>query len=229
MLSARCVPSTDIRRALSAGNPVVTGHPSDVSVVLAPEPELPQDELDRLCWQVQGMLAPRCLLTTRVHVVGPSYLQLFVGCRIAPRPSVSFADAVEAADESLRRHFGPARPDEAIADATRLGCPVHLSTIAAAIDRTVGIDYVEDLSVRRIAVPDAIGFDDSLVGIRVGVVSRLGVDTVLGGLASASMRRLHTDDTGEAQTVLLYPWEMVRVQLSRDAVQEIGDGGYDVG
>ena len=79
--------------------------------------------------------------------------------------------------------------------------------------------------MRAMIMDGAIDDEEWLVGIRVGMVSRVGLDTRLGGLASVGMRRLQTDHAGEAETVSVYPWELVRVQLASDAVREVGDRG----
>jgi hypothetical protein len=40
---------------------------------------------------------------------------------------------------------------------------------------------------------------------------------------SLAMRRLQLDEIGEAESITLYPWEAVRVQLAPEAVAEITD------
>lgn len=224
--AARAFLGVDVRAACVPGKVVIGGHrareaPADVTVVLAPTRELPGPDMERLCRHVQAALAPCCMLTMRAHVVGPAYLHVFIGCRIAIEPGASLAETLEAVDAALQRRFGPAGAEEPGPDAMQFGRPMQLSEIAAIIDRTPDVDYVEDVYVRRMAAAGA----DSLVGMRIGIVSRLGEDTALGGLASATMRRLMRDQAGEVQSVQLRPWELVRVQLAGDAVEEIERGG----
>jgi hypothetical protein len=102
---------------------------------------------------------------------------------------------------------------------------LHLASVGAAIDRAEGVDYVEDVIVLRMTLDGAIEDRGSLVGIRIGVVARLGEDTRLGGLASLGMRRLLTDQTGETETVLVQPWELVHVQLAPNGAKSVGDDG----
>lgn len=211
---------------------VETQHPAaadataDVSIVLALEPELPSDVADGLCRHVHEALARACLLTTRAYVVRAPHLHVSVGCRISPKPGVPLSDATKAIDEALRRRFDPMRSDEPLPDTRPFGRRLHLATVAAVIDRTQEVDYVENVIVLRMSIDGAIDDDESLVGIRIGVVARLGEDTRLGGLASVGMRRLQTDHTGEAETVLVQPWELVHVQLAHNGVQGIGDVGF---
>ena len=223
---AKCVPGVDLRRVVETQHPVAADAPADVSIVLALEPELPRDVADSLCRHVQEALAPQCLLTTRAHVVRAPHLHVSVGCRISLEPGVSLSVAAEAVDTALRRRFDPMRSAEPVPDTRPFGRPLHLATVAAAIDRTEGVDYVENVIVLRMSIDGAIDDDESLVGIRIGVIARLGEDTRLGGLASVGMRRLQTDHTGEAETVLVQPWELVRVQLDHNGAQGIGDDGF---
>lgn len=226
-LRARCVPGLDLRRVVETQHPAAADATADVSIVLALEPELPSDVADGLCRHVHEALARACLLTTRAYVVRAPHLHVSVGCRISPKPGVPLSDATKAIDEALRRRFDPMRSDEPLPDTRPFGRRLHLATVAAVIDRTQEVDYVENVIVLRMSIDGAIDDDESLVGIRIGVVARLGEDTRLGGLASVGMRRLQTDHTGEAETVLVQPWELVHVQLARNGVQGSGDHGFD--
>jgi hypothetical protein len=221
-LRAKCLPGADLRRAVGTQHPVVIDAAADVSVALALEPAWPSDAGDSLCRSVQEALAPSCLLTTRAYVVRAPQVRAFVACRISPEPGVPLAVAAEA----LRRRFDPTLSDEALPDTRAFGDPLHLTTVAAAIDRTEGVDYVENVIVLRLSIDDTIDFNDSSVGIRVGVVARLGEDTRLGGLASIGMRRFQRDHSGEAEVVLVQPWELIRVELARNGVRGIGEDGF---
>ena len=227
-LHAKCVPGVNLHGALSLHHPVVTDAPADVSIALALERDMPVDLADDICRHVEAALSPRCLLTMRAHVVRAPHLRVLVACRIAPRPGTSLAAAIEAADAALQRRFQSALSDEPTAAKSRFGHPLHLATIAATIDRTHEVDHVEDITIRRIMVSGAIDGAESLVGIRIGLIARVGLDTRLGGLVSLGMRRFQTDHTGEAQTMLLRPWELVEVALARDAVRESGVGAADL-
>ncbi|MGJ7506599.1 hypothetical protein [Variovorax sp. GT1P44] len=189
----------------------------DVSVVLAPERELEAEALERLCRQVQDELAPRCLLTTRAHVVGPVYLHVFVGCRLGLEPGAALADVLSAIDVALRRRYGPLSADEPSDAARAFGRALHLSEIAEVIDRVEGVDWVDDIAVHRIATR-SIHSADALIGVRIGVASTLAEDTRLGGAVSIAGRRLLRDAQGEVTSVALHPWELARVRVERDAV-----------
>ena len=224
-LRAKCVPGVDLRRAGGTLHPVAVDAAADVSVALALEPGLPREESDGLCRHAEEALAPRCLLTTRAYVVRAPCLRASVGCRIAPQPGVPLSIVTEAVAAALRLRFDPMQGDDGLPDAQPFGRPLHLANVAAAIDHAEGVDYVENVFLMRLSMDGVIGEHEALVGIRIGVVARLGEDTRLGGLASVAMRRLQTDHTGEAETVLVQPWELIHVQLASNGVQGItGDG-----
>ena len=103
---------------------------------------------------------------------------------------------------------------------------MHLTAISAAIDEADGVDYVENITVQRIAVAGAFENADANIGIRIGQTALLGEDTRLGGRASVALHRLKTDHTGEAETILVQPWELVHVQLAREAVQRVAVGDW---
>lgn len=195
---------------------------NDVSVVLAPEHELQPDALERLCRHVQDALAPLCLLTTRVHVVGPVYLHVFVGCRLGLEPGASFVEVLASIDMALRRRYGPLDADEP-SDAERgLGRSLHLSEIAEVIDRVDGVDWVDDIAVHRIATR-TMDRADALVGVRIGVASTLAENARLGGLVSIPGRRLVRDAQGEVTSVAMHPWELAWVGLEPGAVVDASD------
>lgn len=224
---ARAMPGVDLRHDQggigAAARPEAAG---DVSVVLAPERDLEEDVLERLCAEVERALAPRCLLTTRVHVVGPAYLHISVGGRVALEPGASLESVHSAIDEALRRRFGPARRDEPVVDRP-FGRSLHLSEIAEVIDRVEGVDWVEDVSVLAIGERGVAEHEDEAIGLRIGVVATVAVDSRLGGKVSIAERRFVRDSGGEVAAVCLRPWELVRVRLAGKGLVRIGDAGVE--
>jgi hypothetical protein len=219
-LLARSLPGVDLRPTPGRHGLMAVDAPADVSVVLAVEPELSGDNIDAVCRHVQEELTPRCLLTSRASVVPARHLHVSVACRLSPRPGVPLPAAIAAADAALRSRFDPLRSDGPLAGTSPFGRSVHLATVAATIDRTREVDYVEEVTVFRMVIDGATEDGRSLIGIRIGIVARVGEDTRLGGLASVEIRRLLRDHTGEAEILLVQPWELAHVRLARDAVQE---------
>lgn len=218
---ALCVPGVDLRHAPAAGSPAAAvPAPGDVSLVISPGRELPPAELETLCRQVELALAPRCLLTTRARVIGPVVLRVFIGCALALAPGVSLDEASAAIDAALARRFDP--------QTEPFGKALQMAELAAVIDATPGVDYVEDIIVWRIASPSSADEGEGRVGVRVGLIATPGEDARFGGLASVGGQRLVRDDAGEVEFLRLHPWELLQVRLAPGRVHElataIGDG-----
>jgi hypothetical protein len=220
----KCLPGVDLQRMPEAHGLVAVESPPDVTVVIALE-QTPGPRSDAsLVHEVQQELQQHCLLTMRAYVRQAVELHLSVTCRIAPQPGFTLADVIEAIDAALDQRFDPL-PRETSWDASPFGRTLHLASVAGAIDRTDGVDFVENVAIAGIAIPGSVGAEQAWVGIRIGTVSRVGEDTWLGGRASIPVRRLQTDTDGEAEAFILQPWEVIRVRLERDAVHRISDEG----
>jgi len=196
---ARCFPDVDPRAWKDVA-------PGEVAVVLASDAA----DLRGACDEVAEQLAQRCLLTTRVHVVPAVVVEVRIGCRLALRPGFAMATAEAQVGDALRSRFDPLRT----AASSAFGRPTHMGDVIAAIDDVEAVDYVEHVTVNSLAdgPSDGVG---SQVGVRVGEVAAMGVDTRLGGAASVALRRLETDAAGEVVSVLAQPWEIMRVSLAR--------------
>jgi hypothetical protein len=215
----KCLPGVDVRRMMQAGDLTAVEAPGDISVLVALKDAASHGGLFRA---LQDELQQHCPLTSRAHVAEAVELHVRVGCRIAPEPGMNLRQVIEAVDAALRRRFDPLTPD-ASSDASPFGRTLHLASVAGAIDRTDGVDFVEDVVVLRIAVSHSVREEEALVGIRIGSIAHVGVDTRLGGRASIPLRRLQTDLSGEAEAIILQPWEVMRVRLERDTVRPVGD------
>jgi hypothetical protein len=221
---AMCVPGAVVTGAGPPDTP--DDGDGELCVFVAPERALDAARLRSLCQHVQREIEPHCLLGSSVRVLPPVYLHLWVGCRLAPGAGISAQAAVQAVDAALRRHFDPATASEAPGGASPFGRAVHLSEVAAVIDRCDEIDYVEDIQLRRIGEhprsDDDIG---ARIGLRIGVYSTIALDTRLGSTPALPVAHLLRDDSGEVVSVLPKPWVLTRVSLAREAVATIGDGG----
>jgi hypothetical protein len=161
----RCVPGLDLSRpdAESRAMPA----PAHVSVVALPEPAgtdvlaVPAPEfLDA----VGAFLAPRLLLTTRMHVVGPEYVDVAVSADLALRADAPAADALAAARSALQRSLDPLTggPD---GDGWPFGRDVFCSDVYSAVDTVALVDYVE--SVRLTGPDGAVAGDGAAPSIRL--------------------------------------------------------------
>jgi hypothetical protein len=228
---ALCVPGVELR----GGQDGVQSRPAvaDFSVVLAPQHDMPAPAVARLLDIVQRDLAQRCLLTARVHVVGPVVLRLRIGCRITLQPEASPVQVISRIQASLRRRFGPFVEDDAPGDPRPFGLPLHLSEIVVVLDATPGVDHVEEIRFLHANIDETVlALPDAPIGLRIGETSVIGEDARLGGAISVARRRFQQDATGEIEVVHLQPWELVQVLLEPAEVkmsdEPVDDSARDV-
>lgn len=96
-----------------------------------------------------------------IYVTGPDYLPIDVEATIAPLDSAEAGEVEDRAKAALEDFLHPLRggPSQA---GWELGRDVHLSDLAAVLERVKGVDYVEHLALlldrapqgERVAVPD---------------------------------------------------------------------------
>lgn len=202
---AFCVPGTANKRA-------------HVTVVLLPKREIEAGDLERLCAAVREDLLGSCLLTTRLHVIGPIHVHAAIGCRIALRPGARAEQVLDAIDADFEARIGPWGDDQAAP-----GTPVTLDRIVELIDRTAGVDFVEDVTVTHMSQRGGEVFDlSSRVGIIVARHATVGVDSRLGVQSRLGRHRLIADSAGRFGAIGLMPGELLHLRLAREAVQVSG-------
>lgn len=142
------------RRNLAAGTEAerVAPAPGHLSLVVLPAPAdpdapshaglAPDWALRRALW---SWLDPRRMLTTRHHVVGPTYVPVRVRVRVMSRPDVPESQ-LGAVEEELTRFFDPLRggPDGA---GCAFGRDVYASELYAALERLPLVDHVPFLEL----------------------------------------------------------------------------------
>lgn len=151
----RCVPGRD----LTAVDPTAPA-PAHVSVVVVPEVVAPGSHpqpAEALTTALHGFLAPRRILTTRHHVVGPGYTDIGVAADLALREDSPPAVALGQVRDRLVEFFDPlvGGPDGA---GWPFGQHVYASEIYAELDRVGLVDYVEGVRLTGPnPIPDAAG------------------------------------------------------------------------
>jgi predicted phage baseplate assembly protein len=121
-----------------------------VSVVILPksgaEPELPA-----IIEAVEKHLELRLLLTTRLHVVGPRYVQVNVNPTIVPMPDVLLPEQITSPDQqdvrkdvvaAVENFLDPLPSLEKGTDGWPFGRNVFVSDLFALLDRLQNVDYV---------------------------------------------------------------------------------------
>lgn len=183
---------------------------AQVGVVVLPRAELDPSAMARLCDAVQQALGERCLLTTRVQVIGPVLLHAALGFRLVLRPG---ARAQPVLDAIAARLHGVAELE---------GVAVRINDLTELIDGTDGVDHVENVVVRALST-DAALLDDagSGIGIQLAARSTPGVDARLGLPPRLDPQRLRRDAAGRLASIELQPFELVRLHLSRRAIDVV--------
>jgi len=235
---ALCIPGVNLESG-RAGSASRAGK-AHVSVVLLPAPALGDDALSALCGAVRRELQSRCLLTTRLHVSGPVYLQAGIRVAVVPRPGWDGPSVLRDVEAALARRFGggaarqgqgeeaaaDAEDAEAAEDAAPLpGRPLYLSDIIATIEQVAGVDYVAQASVLQVGTDHALlESPRNSVGIQLGVRSSLGQDSRLGGAALGD-ECLIRSDSGRLVGIRLQPWELLDlVVLENTLAKDSGHG-----
>jgi predicted phage baseplate assembly protein len=118
--------------------------PSSVSVIIVPvagdSDAHPQPD-NEMIQAVREYLDERRLLTTRVHVVGPRYVEVGVQLTVFIKPDALVKDVQKQVEIELKRFFHPLHggPDK---KGWPFGRNVFVSEIYELLDRLPGVDYV---------------------------------------------------------------------------------------
>ncbi len=131
---ARCLPN----RNLEYSTDNETGH---VTVLLVPktgnEKPIPDDDLKK---EVRDYLFPRRLITTRLHVLGPKYVDIGINFQVVEKPNVNPEDLVKKVRQGLRNFLDPISGGHD-GKGWPFGRDIFISEIYQVIEETEGVDY----------------------------------------------------------------------------------------
>lgn len=143
---AHCLPnrSADISFSLER-----EGH---VSLIVLPY-EREMANLPKIKEKVEKYLAPRLLVTTRLHVVEPLYAKVFVKVTLVLTPDQNTEDKRlrETIRDSVRAFFSQFPDERQGSGGWPFGRNVFRSEIFALIDRLEIVDYVNEVSIAAMA------------------------------------------------------------------------------
>ncbi len=141
----RCIPGRD----LTAADPAAAA-PAHVSVVIVPEAAAPDvsylQPTAALTSALSSFLAPRRILTTRHHVVGPGYVDIGIAANLALRDDALPDDAFAQARDVLTAFFHPVHGGAA-GQGWPFGSNAYVSEVYAVLNQTDLIDYVEQVQL----------------------------------------------------------------------------------
>ncbi len=142
----RCIP----RRNLEAADPTARNAPAPahVSVVILPETKDPYKDPSRdLLDALRKFFSTRCLLTTRHHIVGPTYLPVEVSATLFLREDAPPEETRLRAKDALRAFFDPVGGGPE-GTGWPFGRDVYVSEVYALFDELDLVDYVEGVSLK---------------------------------------------------------------------------------
>ena len=105
MVTVQLVPSTESQPLQPAKREFDAG--AAVSVIIVPTDPTDENKLKGLKDQIQAYLEPRRLLTTRVHVVGPIYLNVGIKITVFPLADYKGADVQKSVENALKTFLDP--------------------------------------------------------------------------------------------------------------------------
>jgi hypothetical protein len=140
--------------------------PGHVSMIILPRFRRESD-LPGIINSVETYLAPKLLLTTRLHVIGPQFLRVGIAASVVPLPDELELEVRQKVVEAVRAFLDP-RSGGVDGDGWPFGRNVFVSEIIALIDRLPGVDYVTAVSFTPDA-PDRLinNTDGDLIGVEV--------------------------------------------------------------
>lgn len=139
----RCLPRRNLRVDFDKPR---AGH---VGLVLVPHKGM-ESQLSDIISVVEKDLEPRRLLATRLHVVGPQYLQIQLQTTVVPLPDVKEDELKKRAKNALENFLDPL-----IGGDNEKGWPfgrnVFISEIYKLLEQILGIDYITSVNLQRTA------------------------------------------------------------------------------
>ncbi|WON73519.1 hypothetical protein [Nitrosospira sp. Is2] len=215
-----CIPGVD----LETGRPPsrTSDNRAHVSIVVAPERELTPHQAAKVNETVKKDLLPRCLLTTRIHVVAPIYLYLAIRIALALKPGHLMEHVSRRIRDNLTGAFGDGFGQGRQDNGWPFGRPLHVSEVVGAIDATPGVDFVDDITILQMTTESQnLDSTEAALGIQIDRHSTIGVDTLLGGPGSLGPGRLQRNDEGKLVSIVLRPWELLRLQVAEGNIVPI--------
>ena len=167
--------------------------------------------------EVQKYLEPRCLLTTRLHIVKPCYLWVSVGASIRSRSAVPLENLQKISTEKLNYYFSPFQGGGRDGLGWPLGRNFYLSEIVDVLERIPEVDFIENIRILGVALTsEDLSKTQAKIGIQVGISSTVGVDSLLGITGANNKDRLILNGTGKLSGIMLKPYELIKIVLQEE-------------
>lgn len=139
IVRVHCLPERDLDRF--SVNEVIEGH-----LTLIVLPRISPGDTTALRNTLKRFLNQRRLITTRLHIVEPSYVQVTVSATLYLHDSANFRVVQEEANRRIQAFFAPQNSQEYWqGQGYPFGRYIYISEIYQILDNLPGVDYVEDV------------------------------------------------------------------------------------
>jgi hypothetical protein len=136
---AHCIPKINL---LSDSNTERSGY---ISIVVVPkEGKLSQNQIDT----VAKYLEERRLITTRISVVAPVFLEIGVQAKLFLNPDAIAEKVKENVKNKLQEFFDPLKGGQT-GTGWEFGRSIYISEIYELLDKLSGVDYVEAVTILK--------------------------------------------------------------------------------
>ena len=139
---AHCLPRRDLRMNFD------TERVGYVGLIVIPKKEN-EAELPEIIKKVKDYLEPRRLLTTRLNVVEPQFLEVRIKLTVVPLPDVLETVLQARVKKSLNDFFDPWIGGEK-GNGWTFGRSIFVSEICELVDQIPGVDSVDEVELERI-------------------------------------------------------------------------------
>jgi hypothetical protein len=155
---ARCLPRLNIDLDLEREK---AGH---VSVIILPRQNAPN--LPGLITAVETYLRPKLLLTTRLHVAGPRFVNISVAVVVRALPDQIESNVVSSVSTAVRKFFDPQTGGET-GSGWPFGRNIFISEIYGLIDQLPEIDFVSSVALSNLPSRRITNAALQLIGLEV--------------------------------------------------------------
>ncbi|MGD1703155.1 hypothetical protein [Dapis sp. BLCC M229] len=124
-----------------------TGH---ISLVVVPDNKDLFKNEEKKYENLFDFLEERKLLTTRLHIVEPEYISIYIEAKLIPKDEVKAEDLKQKAQAEVQLFFAPLNSGKYWqGKGWPWGRSIYLSEIYKLLDDLPGVDYVENISIKH--------------------------------------------------------------------------------
>lgn len=196
-------------------------YPGHVSLIVVIDPNEMKVTYADLLEVVRSFLEPKRLLTTRLHIIPPCYVWIQLSVSIRPRVDSSWESIRQSVFERLNQFFSSLPRGGINKEGWPFGRNLYLSEVYDVLEHVPGVDFINNVSILRLASIEAdLLTDQAFVGAQVSVSSTVGVNTLLGS-KFLDLERIICDDNRKIIGIRLKSYELVKVVVKENDIWKI--------